>query len=233
MGLMPKISSIATADRLWEAARGRLPVLFHQEQRAGIVLLRQLARGEAVSIAQFAMALGVSFDAAEALLKNSALSPLVHIDEAGRVRGFFGLSVVRTIHHLTVDGQQLWTWCAVDTLFIPELLGARAEVESRDPETGQTVRLAVTAAGIESADPRSVVVSMNSPQTWEVTSATRLMESCCHFILFFGSRAAGERWQTKHPETVLLTPDEAFTFGKRQNAHLFGTELARLRADSP
>lgn len=223
----------ATADLLWEAARSRWLVPSHEEQRAGIVLLRQLARGEPVTIAQFAQALGASCEAAETLLKNSALSSLVHADEAGRVLGFFGLSVVPTSHHLTVEGRRLWTWCAVDTLFIPELLGARAEVESRDPEAGQTVHVTVSAAGIESADPSGVVLSMNSPQTWEVTSACRIMASACHFISFFGSRAAGERWQTKHPETVLLTLDEAFTFGKYQNAHLFGAKLARLRANSP
>ena len=73
------------------------------------MLLRQLARGEAATLAQFALALGASSDAAEALLKSSALSPLVHTDEAGRVRGFFGLSVVPTSHHLRVEGRQLWT----------------------------------------------------------------------------------------------------------------------------
>jgi len=223
----------AMADRLWEAARGRWPVPSLGEQRAGIVLLRQLAHGEPVTIAQFAQALDASDEVAGALLKKSALSPLIHTDEAGRVRGFFGLSVVPTSHHLTVEGRRLWTWCAVDTLFIPELLGARAEVESRDPETGQTVRVSVSAAGIESADPSDAVLSMNSPKTWEVTSATRIMTSACHFILFFGSRAAGERWQMKHPEALLLTLEEAFSFGKRQNAHLFGAELARLRTDPP
>lgn len=220
-------------DRLWEAARGRLPIPSHEEQRAGIVLLRQLARGEVVTAAQFARALGTSVETTETLLKNSALSPLIDADEAGRVQGFFGLSVVPTSHDLTVEGRQLWTWCAVDTLFIPELLGVRAEVSSRDPETGQMVRITVSAAGIDAADPSGALVSMNDPRTWEVTSATRIITSACHYIFFFGSRAAGERWQTKHPETILLTLDEAFMFGRRQNAHLFGAELGHLHAVSP
>jgi hypothetical protein len=53
------------------------------------------------------------------------------------------------------------------------------------------------------------------------------MESACHFIFFFASLASAERWQAKHADTVLLPLDEAFAYGKRYNAQLFGVELAR------
>jgi alkylmercury lyase len=224
-----------TVDQLWEAACCRFPRLSRAEQRAGLVLLRALARGEAVSVDQLARALGTSVDTAEALTKDSALSPFVHIDEAGRIQGFWGLSVAHTHHQLTVDHQRLWTWCAFDSLFIPELLGNAAEIESRDPETGELVCLTVTPNNVETVKPTDVLVSMVPPQAWDVTSADRVMASACHFIFFFASRASAERWQVKHPESVSLPLGEAFALAKRQNAHLFGTELrqAALREPQP
>jgi alkylmercury lyase len=54
-------------------------------------------------------------------------------DEQGHVIGFLGLSIRPMPHRLTVTGRTLYAWCAFDTLFLPELLGAAAEVESRCP----------------------------------------------------------------------------------------------------
>ena len=48
-----------------------------------------------------------------------------------------------------VDGHTLSTWCAWDTLFIPEILGCSARVTSADPENGETVHLVVTPGRIE------------------------------------------------------------------------------------
>jgi alkylmercury lyase len=223
-------NNIALVDELWEAACCRFPVLSPEEQRAGIALLCELARGEPVAVPQLAQALGTSVGAAESLVRDSALSPFVHTAEAGRIDGFWGLSVKHTHHRLTVSGRRLWTWCALDSLFMPELLGETAAVASSDPETGQPIRLTVSSAGVEAKQQTGIVMSMVRPDRWDVTSAARVMASACHFIFFFASRASAERWQTKHPGHVLLSLAEAFALAKRQNAHLFGTELARRRA---
>lgn len=222
---------ITTADELWEAACRHFPVVSQEEQRAGIILLQELARGEPVAIAQLARALGTPTEAAVALTKESALRPFVHIGEGGRIQGFYGLSVTPTHHQLTLNGRKLWTWCAPDTLEYPELLGGTAEIESRDPETGQWVRLTVSTAGIEAVEPTGVVVSMRRPETVDATSSARIMVSACHFQFFFASRESGERWVAKHPETFLLSLDEVFAFIKRCNRHMFGTEMARRHAN--
>ena len=226
------MTSNKTVDELWEAAFGRFPTPSPEEQRAGIVLLGELARGAPVTIAHLARALGTPIDTAEALVKHSVLSPFVDIGDAGRIQGFGGLSVAHTHHQLTVNGRTLWTWCALDSLFIPELLGDTAEIESRDPETGELIRLAVSPARVETAEPTGILVSMMPPGAVDLTSLARVMASCCHFIFFFASRASAEGWQAKHPETVLRSLNEAFSFAKRQNAHVFGAELARRRANA-
>src|SRR5260370_10070484 len=89
-------NNVTTIDELWEAACCRFPALSPEEQRAGIVLLRELASGEHVAIAQLARALGAPLDAAEVLMKNSALSPFVHADDAWRIQGFWCLAASPT-----------------------------------------------------------------------------------------------------------------------------------------
>lgn len=225
-------SDITTADELWEAVRRHFPAVSQEEQRAGIVLLREVARGEPVAITQLARALGTSTEAAEAFTRDSALSPLVHADKEGRIQGFFGLSVTPTHHQTTMNKRKLWAWCAPDTLEHPELLGETAEIESRDPETGQLVHLTVSPARVEAVEPTGVVVSWRRPEAWDATSAAQIIASSCHFQFFFASRESGERWVAKHPETFLLSLDEVFAFMKRFNRHMFGTELARRQANA-
>lgn len=224
--------NITTVDKLWEAARRNFPVFSPEEQRAGLVLLGELTRGEPVTTARFARALGTSFGAAEALVRDSVISPFIHLDDEDRIQGFYGLAVGHMHHQLTVGERSLWAWCAVDCLFLPELIGDSAEIESRDPESGQVVRLTVSPSGVESVEPAGTVVSVIPPETWDLTSAARVMKSACHFIFFFAARASGERWQSQHPGTVLLSLEEAFAYAKRSNAHLFGAELARRRAEA-
>lgn len=216
-------------DALWEAA---IPGLSPEEQRAGLVLLGELAKGQPVTVAQFAEALGGPVGAAEAVLKASPLRPFVYAGEDGRVLGFFGLSTARTHHRFSINGRTLWAFCAGDSLVLPELLGETAEVESRDPESGQVVRLTISPARVEAVEPKDVTVSWVRADTIDFTSATRIIATACHFVFFFASRTSGERWLAKHPGKLLLSLDEVFAFGKRLNARLFGLGLEQRRADA-
>jgi hypothetical protein len=78
---------------------------------------------------------------------------------------------------------------------------------------------------VESAEPNGVVVSMNSPEAWETTSALKLIVTACHYIHFFGSSESGGKWTQGHPNTVLIPLDRAFVYVKRQNRRMFGTAL--------
>ena len=208
----------------------RLPESSPADQAAGMALLRELVKGDPVAIPRLAEALGAPVKAAEAFVRQSSLSPLVHADESGRIVGFWGLSVNRTRHQVTIAGRALWTWCAIDTLLYAKLLGETVEIATRDPETERLIRLTVSPAGVEAADPTGIVASIVRPAAADVSSNARLQASACHFIHFFDSRASAERWQAKHPETVLVSLDEAFGFARRANARLFGAELARCQA---
>lgn len=220
--------TVTRLDELWASI---MPRLSAEEQRAGIVLLQELSRGEPVSAPQLAQALDVPLGEAHAILRESALNPFVYAayaDGVPRVEGFFGLATSPTHHRFTIEERTLWTWCAQDSLFLPELLGETARVESKDPETGEPVRLTISPEGVEAVEPKGVTVSMVvQAAAADLTSARRMIETACHFIFFFVSRASGERWVAAHPQTELLSLEEAVAFAKRQNARLFGQELAR------
>jgi alkylmercury lyase len=165
----------------------------------------------------------------QALLQRDSIKAHVYADGQGRVLGFGGLSVMPMRHSFEVEGHNLSTWCAWDSLFIPEILGHSARVSSTDPETGETIRLVVTPERIESVEPSETVVSFVEPEAQVFSSsAANVMAKFCHFVFFFSSLQSGERWADKHPGTFLYSLEEAFALAKRLNARNFGAELARL-----
>ena len=123
-----------------------------------------------------------------------------------------------------MGGQTLYTWCALDSLFIPEILGKPAEVESRCPQTDTVVKLIVNPDGVDSVEPADARMSfiLGDPEVVK-TNPAKIMSSFCHHIFFFASAEAGSAWAAKHEgDTFLLTLEEAFAVGERLNAVQFG-----------
>jgi alkylmercury lyase len=217
---------LTALEKQWEAAAPHFFVLSPEERHAALVLIRELAKGEPVSPARFARVLDVPVREAQRLLNDSHLTPMVVADGQGRVTSFWGLATTRTHHKLELDHRTLWAWCAQDTLFLPALIGETARIESRDPESGEAVHLTISPGRIEAVSSEDVVVSMIRPEseTTDLTSSARIIATVCHFVFFFASRASGERWVANHPEMTLLSLDDAFAFGKRQNTRWLGVQ---------
>lgn len=188
-----------TVDQYWEALRAALPELSPEDQRAAVALYRKLAQGRPLGAGDVAEALEVS------------------VDDTAPMH-----------HRFTVNGRTLWTWCAWDSLFIPEILGETARIESSDPGTGEVVRLTVSPTRVEAVEPEGAVVSFLLPDAHDFdTSAANVMAKFCHFVFFFASRGSGERWVARHPGTFLYSVDDAFALAKRLNAQNFGPALPR------
>ncbi len=215
-------------DRYVEALARALPSFNAEEQRAALALYHQLAKGQPVGLEQFALALNVPAGQAKELLERGPIKSLIYSDEQGRVVGFGGLAVAPMHHKFSVNGHALWTWCAWDSLFIPELLGETAHVESPDPETGEVVRLEVAPNGVIAVEPDSAVVSfLKADSSAFAESADSIIAKFCHFVFFFATRKSGQRWVANHPGTFLYTLDDALRLARRLNARSFGLELAR------
>ncbi len=189
------------------------PRLSRADQELALRLYRLLAEGKAVDTVRLAQAVDVPIAEARQTLNQW---PGVYYDENDRVIGFWGLTVKETRHRFEVNGKTLYTWCAWDTLFIPELLNATAHVTSTCAATNETIRLTVSPTAAEARKPSDVVVSFLIPDPTKFQE--NLTASFCHFVFFFRSREAGEAWVSEHKGTFLLSLQEAFTVGRKMNA---------------
>ena len=211
-----------TFDRLADDLLSSLPVVSPEARDIGVALYRLLAGGVPVSSEQLARDVGRNHADVTRVLKE--LQGLVYFD-GERIVGFGGLAVQPMTHRLLVDGRQLYTWCAWDSLFITHLLNATTHVESTCPETKQSIRLEVTPAGIIWVDPADTVMSILVPESDSFEhDAVQTMKSFCHFVHFFASQAAAAAWITRHPGTALLPLDKAFALGVRLNQSRWGVQ---------
>jgi alkylmercury lyase len=193
-----------------------------RDQRVQLTLFRLLAEGAPVERERLAAHAAVGDSEVRALL---AAWHGVHSDEVGRVVAFQGLSVVEAPHRFRVEGRELYTWCAWDTLFLPELIGRRAEVESTCPTTGATVSLRVGPDGPSEVSPADAVLSFIRPGA---AFAEDTIASFCRFVHFFTSTQAAETWTRRHPGTFVISIEQGFEIGRRSNAAQPGEALAGI-----
>ena len=207
-------------ERLADALIGAVPTRDPGVQAVGLALLRTLATGEPVSEQALAGASGTP----EPTIRDALESwPGVFRDEDERVVGFMGLSVAEFgEHRIEVGGRTLTAWCAWDTLFLPELLGAAARVRSRCPGTAERISLTVGPDGPSDVHPAGTVLSFLAPERRFDADVVR---SFCHFVNFFASEQAAGEWSERHPGTFTLSLEQGFALGKRTNQATFGSAL--------
>ncbi|MGH8702555.1 MAG: alkylmercury lyase MerB [Burkholderiales bacterium] len=196
------------------------PALDATDQRLSLALYRVLAQGEPVAISALATTAGL---AAEEVARRLQSWPGVYYDDERRVIGYWGLTLRPTTHRLRVDGRELYTWCAWDTLFIPALLGARAEVESVCRGSGQPVRLAIGPSSVETAHPAGLWVSFVLSDA-AAMRADPIASFCC-VVHFFRSPETARPWLDEHPQTFLLSLGEAHEVGRLRNRGRYGALL--------
>ncbi len=195
---------------------GWLPSLTKEEQSVSIKLYRMLAEGEPVALKDVVDSLAMPVGRVKEVVGNW---PGVFYDDDGGIIGYWGLATTKTGHEFKVDGKTLYTWCAWDALFIPELLGKVAKVESTCPTTKETIHLTVTPNGVEDIEPKETVVSFLIPD--EQKANENVVASFCHFVHFFSSEDAAAKWIASHPGTFAMSLDEAFELGKKINVHRY------------
>lgn len=179
-----------------------------------VVLLRELAKGKAVSRQALSSALGWSAGRVKAMLDGM---PDIEYDDQGNVAGY-GITLRETPHTFEVDGHPLYVWCALDALMFPAMIGKRARVASSCPATGRPVSLVVTPDRVTGIEPPGAVVSLRRPHA---TASIRQAFCCC--VHFFASAPAGEQWISQTGEAeVIMSVGEAFQFGRAIGNQLLG-----------
>jgi alkylmercury lyase len=185
-------------------------------------ILALLARGRPVPPAELAAVVGRPV---EEVLSDLAVQRSVEYTEEGEIAGY-GLTLRETPHRVTFGGTTLYTWCALDTLMYPVVLGRSFEVESPCAGTGNPVRVSVSPEGVESVSPPSAVVSIVIPEDVRDVRA-----SFCNSVHYFVSRDAASGWLKEHPDGLLLPVEDAFTVGMLRNREIVGS-LGSLGADA-
>jgi alkylmercury lyase len=211
----------AELEQLAGAICGARSELELDEQRIALGIYRLLAEGEPLAPTATADRLGVAAAGVEHALSGW---PATVRDEHGRVVGYGGLGLGETAHRFEVDGRRLYGWCAWDTLFLPELLGASAHVSSTCPASGAAIALHVSPAGVDSAAPQSTVVSMVVPAE---PFGDDVIERFCSHVRFFSSAQAAAPLLAEEGGAFTLALSEAFELGRLANHIVFPYALDR------
>ena len=191
------------------------PTLNLLEQRLSVDLYRLLAEGQPVPRTALAKRLAIPVDTVNRILDGW---PGVFSDAERRIVGYWGLSIPAAYtspHTVKMNGRALSAWCAWDTLFLPQLIGQPAEIESVGPAESGIVRLSVAPERVERVEPVSAQMSILLPDAQEMQK--NVVTSFCHFVHFFPSRQAGEGWVAKHAGTFLLSIHEAHVLARLKN----------------
>ncbi|MCA4135459.1 organomercurial lyase MerB [Arthrobacter sp. M4] len=186
-----------------------------------VPLLRLLAEGEPVTVAELATASGRSEDTVR---QGLAAVPDTEYDEDGRILGL-GLTLRPTPHRYTVAGEQLYTWCALDTLIFPALIGKAVTIESTSPGSGTLIRVTTAPDGaVTSVQPPTAVVSLVNP-----AGAGPVRSSFCNQVHYFASREDARTWLETHPGGEVLDIEAAH----RAGAAIAASMLSNTTAPAP
>lgn len=169
-----------------------------------VAAYRLLRKGEPVALEDIARESGHDLVDVRGCLQGSS-----DLGEDGRVEAVMGLSLRPTQHRIVIEGVQLYTWCALDLLFIPPTLGVTAQIESVSPASDTTIRAVVTPQGIEEVDPAEAVVSVVPLRS----DADEIRGSFCNFVHFFASEDESLQWQEEHPDGWVLPATDAYELG--------------------
>jgi alkylmercury lyase len=202
-------------NQVLEAILKLRSALSETEQQLSLELYRLLALGQPVAPEALAQAVRLDRARVDAVLSDW---PGVYRDDQRRVIGYGGLTIAKMRHRMLVDGRQLYAWCAWDTLFLPDLLGSAALVESSCPVSDARISLNVTPEGVDCEGERPLV-SFVLPDPKQ--AAADVVSNFCHYVYFFATGQGARDWAAAHPGTILATLDKAWELGRERNARCY------------
>jgi alkylmercury lyase len=179
--------------------------------RVTVKTIQELAEGNAISPVRLAEIWEMSLEQVHIVLDQAAAAGRAELDAQGNlVAGV--LSLVPTAHRISMDGKQLYAWCAYDAIYIPGVVGKSAQITSRDPETGDSIKISITPLGVAQVRPEGTVVSVVGPD--EDTRGGAASPRCSR-MLFFGSRDSADRWLQGRSGIAVLSVEEVYEIARQ------------------
>lgn len=163
---------------------------------------RHLLKGEHLSIQNFANLLGKSASESEEILSLHG-----EVNELNQIVGFLGISLIETNHKMIVDGITIYTWCAADTFIFPRYLDFTAQVESKDPISGEIMKLSVNGDYLEWTDPVPLYIS-----SMDMADSCDIRNSFCNHTHFFVSKENANLWLENNPEGKISLLEDFISF---------------------
>jgi hypothetical protein len=159
----------------------------------GEAFRRLLAAGVPVTREDLAISIGISADKTARVLEELNAAGRIRRDEAGRVIGSAGLSVVTDRHEIEFEGRRFWTWCAYDILGIFGALRATGTAASRSPATARPITIQ-----FRDGRPETPGVVLFRPSDSLAASCTSVYEEWCPNSNFFEDAASARAWSASH-----------------------------------
>lgn len=178
--------------------------------RVTIRTMQALSKGKPVSPTQLAAIWEMPVEQVSVILNQANENGRAEIDANGDLVGGV-LSLNPTPHEVLIGNEHLYAWCAWDAIYAPGVVGKPAQIISKDPVTGETIKVSMTTTGIETVQPESAVVSVVGT---EVDMRGGPESSRCTQMLFFESRESAKQWVQNHKGVFILTLEEAFELAK-------------------
>ena len=183
-------------------------------QRLSVVCYRLLMEGSPVSRALLAEMLNATPSDVGGLLEKFPKSAM-EFDGEGNLVAFLGLSIVPANHAFFVAGRQLYTWCVFDALFLPEILGEPAELQTTCPASGMQMNVSLGPAEIFSVDPEGIVMSWVNPDIDKCRDDLR--GAFCNHVSLYASMDAFEAAEVGKSGAIALPLGEAFDMAQQRN----------------
>ena len=197
--------------------------LSDDERHISAQIYRLLVKGDPVPVEQLAATLDLPVQEVQGVIGQWSG---IYFDDDNAIIGYWGLGLKEMDHRFEVEGVNLYTWCAWDSLFIPRIIGKTAHVVSLDPVSKNQISITVTPDGIVSVHPGSAVTSFMVPDTDEIRSD--VIKSFCHYLHFFESEESAGQWignSDKSDDLVILSIAEGYRIGAEKNDLQYGDAL--------
>ncbi len=194
--------------------------LHGNEARLFVQTLRRLTEGKplnAQDLEEIATSVGLTKEQAD-----NVLSWIAEKNDDDEIVGMAGLSQNQWNQKFRINGRDFTTWCALDTLYLPQVIGQAAAVEAPDPETGEAVRFTLGPDGVNEV-PEGAVISIVVPKVKEkgIESAEQIWTAFCSYSHYFTSVENGQKWfESKHVDPIFLTIEEGHELGGKWFAQI-------------
>lgn len=181
------------------------------EKRVRTAAFQAIYRGEMPSDVDLATTLTVPTEEVRTAIQQLLDRGLATVDEAGRLTGSHGLSLVPSAHRVTFDVGERYVWCAVDAVGIPAAMAVDSAVTSRCFHCGEPLALTIKDGVPQKPAADSLRIGVGV-----AGSTGRVNEDLCPVINFFCSPEHAEAWATSAGRANIINIQQAAEIGRWQ-----------------